>query len=251
MTQCMIFCRTNLDCQNLSKFLQQQTSKNSGSGSSLLVSKYSHRILGGQLSMEERRKSLQLFKDGEIRLLICTDIASRGIDVDSLPYVINLTLPAEEEDYVHRIGRVGRSDRMGLAISLVSSENEEKVWYHTCKNRGQNCSNRRLVDDNGCTIWFSEPELLQKIQKKINQPLLFMSNDSLELPEEILKQKIIYGVSMATQSEMVNSRIYMNENMKENVKQLMTLEFQTQQLFLQSMLMQANSVFEPSSATKK
>jgi ATP-dependent RNA helicase DDX1 len=201
--------------------------------------------------MEERRKSLQLFKDGEIRLLICTDIASRGIDVDSLPYVINLTLPAEEEDYVHRIGRVGRSDRMGLAISLVSEEHEEKVWYHTCKNRGQNCSNRRLVDDNGCTIWFSEPELLQKIQKKINQPLLFMSNDTLELPEEILKQKIVYGVSMATQSEMVNSRIYMNENMKENVKQLMTLEFQTQQLFLQSMLMQANSVFETSSSTTK
>jgi ATP-dependent RNA helicase DDX1 len=129
----MIFCRTNLDCQNLSKFLQQQSSASSSAstststgGGSLLVSKYSHRILGGLLSMEERRKNLQLFKEGEVRLLLCTDVASRGIDIDSLPYVINMTLPDEIDDYVHRIGRVGRSDRMGLAISIVSAESDQQ-----------------------------------------------------------------------------------------------------------------------------
>ena len=52
---------------------------------------------------------LQAFKDGDIRFLICTDVAARGIDVVGLPYVINMTLPGRSEDYIHRVGRVGES----------------------------------------------------------------------------------------------------------------------------------------------
>lgn len=51
---------------------------------------------------------LQAFKDGDIRFLICTDVAARGIDVAGLPYVINMTLPDRSEDYIHRVGRVGK-----------------------------------------------------------------------------------------------------------------------------------------------
>lgn len=50
---------------------------------------------------------LQAFKQGEVRFLICTDVAARGIDISGLPYVINLTLPDRAEDYIHRVGRVG------------------------------------------------------------------------------------------------------------------------------------------------
>ena len=50
---------------------------------------------------------LQAFKDGDIRFLICTDVAARGIDIAGLPYVINMTLPDRSEDYIHRVGRVG------------------------------------------------------------------------------------------------------------------------------------------------
>ena len=53
--------------------------------------------------MEERRVSLQAMKDGIIRILICTDIAARGIDIEGLPYVINLCLPDEPENYIHRL----------------------------------------------------------------------------------------------------------------------------------------------------
>lgn len=50
---------------------------------------------------------LQAFKQGEVRFLICTDVAARGLDISGLPYVINLTLPDRAEDYIHRVGRVG------------------------------------------------------------------------------------------------------------------------------------------------
>ena len=50
---------------------------------------------------------LQAFKDGDIRFLICTDVAARGIDISGLPYLINMTLPDRSEDYIHRVGRVG------------------------------------------------------------------------------------------------------------------------------------------------
>ena len=49
----------------------------------------------------------QAFKDGDIRFLICTDVAARGIDIAGLPYVVNMTLPDRSEDYIHRVGRVG------------------------------------------------------------------------------------------------------------------------------------------------
>ena len=64
-------------------------------------------------------------QDGEVRFLICTDVAARGIDITGIPYVVNVTLPDDKQNYVHRIGRVGRAERMGLAISLVSKVKEK------------------------------------------------------------------------------------------------------------------------------
>lgn len=59
--------------------------------------------------------------------MICTDVAARGIDIRGVPFVINVTLPDDKQNYVHRIGRVGRAERMGLAISLVATKHKEKV----------------------------------------------------------------------------------------------------------------------------
>ena len=57
--------------------------------------------------------------------MICTDVAARGLDVRGLPFMINVSLPDDKSNYVHRIGRVGRAERMGLAISLVSTVQEK------------------------------------------------------------------------------------------------------------------------------
>ncbi len=76
----------------------------------------------GDLSQGARNKALQAFKQGEIKVLIATDVAARGIDIERLPCVINFELPRSPNDYIHRIGRTGRADESGLALSLISHD---------------------------------------------------------------------------------------------------------------------------------
>ena len=112
-----------------------------------MVNEYSCVCLHGDRRPQERRANLQAFKvsfpnnyyhftftrtlfsvpfqDGEVRFLICTDVAARGIDITGIPFVVNVTLPDDKQNYVHRIGRVGRADRMGLAISLMATVKEK------------------------------------------------------------------------------------------------------------------------------
>ncbi len=81
--------------------------------------------LHGNKSQNARTKALAGFKTGEVRVLVATDIAARGIDIDELPHVINFELPNVPEDYVHRIGRTGRAGRQGTAISIATPADEE------------------------------------------------------------------------------------------------------------------------------
>ncbi|MEO8890640.1 MAG: DEAD/DEAH box helicase [Coleofasciculaceae cyanobacterium] len=76
----------------------------------------------GNKSQAARTRALQDFKQGKVRVLVATDVASRGLDIDQLPYVVNFELPHVPEDYVHRIGRTGRAGNVGRAVSLVCGE---------------------------------------------------------------------------------------------------------------------------------
>jgi len=76
-------------------------------------------VIHGDRTKANRLKTLNQFKEGKIRVLVATDIASRGLDIEELPYVINYELPSIPEDYVHRVGRTGRAGREGEAISLI------------------------------------------------------------------------------------------------------------------------------------
>lgn len=148
MDRAIIFCRTKIDCDNLEIYFKQA----GASGELSCVCLHSDR------APNERKANLQTFKDKKVKFLICTDVAARGIDVTGLPFIINVTLPDEKSNYVHRIGRVGRAERMGLAISLVSTI-PEKVWYHGqwCSSRGKNCWNTNLTEKRGCCVWYNEP----------------------------------------------------------------------------------------------
>jgi ATP-dependent RNA helicase DDX1 len=255
MSQCMIFCRTNLDCDNLETFLclvgdgrkfteKMETGKEH---------RYSCCVLGGLRSMEERRRNLDAFKSGYVRFLICTDVAARGIDIQALPYVINMTLPDEAENYIHRIGRVGRVDKMGLAISIVAvsdglpspSDNSnsegssrdlhEKVWYHTCSNRGKDCTNRTLKSQGGCTIWLSEAASLRTVQQRLGLSEIPELGDDFSLPQKLAQLGITYGevneaMSKGSSTSYVAS--YHKKLIESNVTELANMETQAQNLFL-------------------
>jgi len=76
-------------------------------------------------SQAARTNALKIFKEGQLKVLVATDILSRGIDINELPCVINYELPRSPKDYIHRIGRTGRADANGEAISLISPEDEQ------------------------------------------------------------------------------------------------------------------------------
>lgn len=98
----------------------------------------------GNKSQGARTKALANFKKGSIRILVATDIAARGLDIDQLPQVVNFDLPNVPEDYVHRIGRTGRAGATGHAISLVSAD-EAKQLFDIERLIGNQLT-RKLVD---------------------------------------------------------------------------------------------------------
>lgn len=77
-----------------------------------------------KLGQQTRQSTLRQFKEGQLRVLVTTDLLARGVDIEALPHVINYELPRSPKDYVHRIGRTGRADVAGEAISLISPEEE-------------------------------------------------------------------------------------------------------------------------------
>ncbi len=83
--------------------------------------------LHGDMSQESRDMTMKKFKDKKLSLLVCTDVAARGIDVNELTHVINFSLPQDNEAYVHRIGRTGRGSSKGIAISIIDSSELSRI----------------------------------------------------------------------------------------------------------------------------
>jgi ATP-dependent RNA helicase RhlE len=81
----------------------------------------------GNRSQPQRESALAAFKSGRLRVLVATDIASRGIDIEDLPHVINFDVPVQPDDYIHRVGRTARAERTGRAVTLVSPGEEEAM----------------------------------------------------------------------------------------------------------------------------
>ncbi len=110
--QALVFSRTKHGADKLVRFLKKKN--------------ISSAAIHGNKTQPQRQKALNQFKEGKVRLLVATDIAARGIDIDKLRYVINYDVPNEPETYVHRIGRSGRAGEEGRSISI--SEPEENAY---------------------------------------------------------------------------------------------------------------------------
>ena len=109
-SQVLVFTRTKFGANNVAEFLEKN-------GITAMA-------LHGNKSQSARTQALSGFKTGEVRALVATDIAARGIDIDDLPHVVNYEIPNVSEDYVHRIGRTGRAGADGAAVNLVCLDEE-------------------------------------------------------------------------------------------------------------------------------
>ena len=110
LTQVLCFVRTKHGASRLARQLEKDG----------LVTDAIH----GDKSQQTRMEALAAFKDGKLQVLVATDVAARGLDIDDLPVVVNYELPHVPEDYIHRIGRTGRAGALGEAISLVAPDEE-------------------------------------------------------------------------------------------------------------------------------
>jgi len=111
--QAFVFVNSKLGCARLARSLERDGLKTAA--------------LHGDKSQDERLKALDAFKRGEVELLVCTDVAARGLDIKDVPAVFNFDVPFNAEDYVHRIGRTGRAGASGLAITFVSGSDQRLV----------------------------------------------------------------------------------------------------------------------------
>ncbi len=93
----------------------------------LLLDGFKAKSIHGDKTQAARTTALQEFREGKLPILVATDVAARGLDIQDLPHVINFELPEDPEDYVHRVGRTGRAGKVGDAISLVSSDDLSRL----------------------------------------------------------------------------------------------------------------------------
>lgn len=153
--QALVFSRTKRGADRLSKILSK--------------AKIESGAIHGDKSQGQRERALQGFKDGKLRILVATDIAARGIDIDSLSYVINYDIPNEPETYVHRIGRTGRAGADGNSISF-------------------------------CDI--DERPYIKSIEKLTGKQITFIPNHPFEITESGIKDYKEMQASFAKQNEI-------------------------------------------------
>ena len=113
ISQAFVFVNSKLGCARLARSLERDGLKTTA--------------LHGDKNQDERLKALEAFKKGEVDLLVCTDVAARGLDIKDVPAVFNFDIPFNAEDYIHRIGRTGRAGAQGLAVSFASPNDSRLV----------------------------------------------------------------------------------------------------------------------------
>ncbi len=116
---------------------------------------FSAQCIHGDIQQRVREKTLQAFRDGKISILIATDVAARGLDIDDVDAVFNYDVPDELEYYIHRIGRTGRAKRHGVAYSLVSTVPEGVRLDEIARNTNSDIEALKF-DEDGCLVPLNE-----------------------------------------------------------------------------------------------
>lgn len=148
----LVFVKTRQHATEIGKFLDRKLP-------------YKVNFLHANKGTNSRSQSVDRLLNGEIKVLVATDIAARGLDIESIGIVINFDLPIQYEDYVHRIGRTGRANRKGIAISFVAPPDELHL------SRTENLIKMKIAErplPEGCLVENTAFEELQEIRKKLD-----------------------------------------------------------------------------------
>ena len=189
LTNGIIFCNRKIDVDILTKSLKKHG--------------FDANAIHGNLEQKERTAILKSFIDGNLQLLVASDVAARGLDIPSVSHVINFDIPIQPEDYVHRIGRTGRAGRKGIAISICLSS-EIKHLEKIEKLVGAQIEKVENVLSTNSEIQSKKIEKSVVIQPKVEQSSvqkkILPKNDAL--PKKIIKNenKVIVGMGDHTPS---------------------------------------------------
>jgi superfamily II DNA/RNA helicase len=175
--QAFVFVNSKLGCARLARALERDGFKTAA--------------LHGDKSQDERLKSLDAFKRGDVQLLVCTDVAARGLDIKDVPAVFNVDIPFNAEDYVHRIGRTGRAGAEGLAVSFVArSDNKllaevEKLTHTKADVETIAWGGRPSgVRNEGQRRWLHEEKSADQIKPAFRQPRMAPRDPWFDKPYE-------------------------------------------------------------------
>jgi ATP-dependent RNA helicase DeaD len=190
----MIFCRTKLDVDEVASKLSNRGLRAD--------------LLHGDLSQGQREKVLGKFRKKGINILVATDVAARGIDVDDLTHVINYSLPQDPESYVHRIGRTGRAGKSGTAITLTTPSEYRKLV--SLQKMANTKITKQTVPNVKEVIESKKQRIILSIEKAIEEGEI---SDIETLAEEILSKnddakKILAAILKITFKDELNESSY-------------------------------------------
>lgn len=147
---CCIFINTREDTENVARQLKDMN--------------YLVTMLHGGLEQKQRNRAIESFKQGKSRILVCTDIAARGIDVDKISLVIHYDCPLTLDSYIHRSGRTGRKEEIGLSITLLS-DNDTSSLFETIESETESYKIKKILVDNQ----FNRPRMKSDKDEKFKE----------------------------------------------------------------------------------
>lgn len=194
----IVFCNTKKKVDNLYDYLK--------------LKKYNVDIIHGDIKQDQRDRTIKKFKKGDVKILIATDVAARGIDVANLDLVINYDIPQENEYYVHRIGRTGRNKNVGKAITFVVGKEKNKL--HEIEKYAKTKIKYEPIPTISQINRVKDEELVKTIRNIINKKEFYNSqvfdeliaDDNLDLKD--LAKAMFSVINSKSNKEIINKDEY-------------------------------------------
>jgi len=171
ITRALIFTRTRVSSGELAN--------------ELTVRGFPSEVLNGDLTQEVRERVLNRFRQDQVKVLVATDVAARGLDIDGISHVINYDLPGDDESYVHRIGRTGRAGKTGIAISLITPQEQWRL------RRIESFTKQKLTRT---SIPTEEDIKLHREQKLLGQMKIWLQRNRFKREKEMVQELVDAGM---------------------------------------------------------